>query len=48
LPIIAVTAKAMRDDREICIRAGASEYITKPVNSELLMNHAYSLLKLTP
>ncbi len=48
LPIIAVTAKAMRDDREICIRAGASEYITKPVNSELLMNHAYSLLNLNP
>ncbi|MBK7389903.1 MAG: response regulator [Bacteroidetes bacterium] len=48
LPIIAVTAKAMRDDREICIRAGASEYITKPVNSELLMNHVSTLLKLNP
>ncbi len=45
IPIIAVTAKAMRDDREICISAGASEYITKPVNIEMLLSKVYQLLK---
>ncbi|WP_164716740.1 ATP-binding protein [Paenibacillus whitsoniae] len=41
VPIIALTAKAMKQDREICLQAGASDYISKPLN----LSQLFSLMR---
>ncbi len=38
LPVMALTAKAMKDDKQKCIDAGANDYITKPVEVERLLS----------
>ncbi len=38
VPIIALTAKAMSDDRDLCIKAGANDYIAKPLDVEILLS----------
>ena len=43
LPIVAVTAKAMKGDRQKCIQAGASDYVSKPVD----IDHLISVLRVS-
>lgn len=46
-PIIAITAKAMAEDRQNCLDAGADEYLSKPLDTELLLQRMEDLLKNT-
>lgn len=39
IPVIAVTAQAMMGDKERCLQAGASAYVSKPINIDELVNH---------
>ncbi len=44
LPIIVITAKSMKGEREKCIKAGASDYLTKPLNMDVLVDKIQALI----
>ena len=45
VPVIATTANTFNDDRQACLNAGCSEYITKPISFDLLLEALHSHLK---
>jgi two-component system chemotaxis sensor kinase CheA len=47
IPVIAVTARAMKGDREKCLKAGASDYISKPVNLAALLEKMERLISVS-
>lgn len=48
LPILCLTAHAFTRDRENAINAGASDYLSKPVSNQVLLNKLFSLLDKAP
>ena len=45
LPVIALTARTQEDDRQACFEAGATEYLTKPIDHHLLMERLEQLIR---